>query len=242
MNHSNFYKSIFSVLVLALMLANLPVLAQRNKIKGDGELVSQNRAVSGFKGINVSGGFAVEITQGNSESVRIEAQENLLSSIQTEVKNGVLHIYTSNNITNSKGMKAYITLKELNSVSISGGVKVTGKSTFKANSFDLDMSGGSKVQLAIDTKKLKMDMSGASKVVLTGQADEVAMDMSGASKVDASELEAKRVRVGASGASAVKVYAKDALSIDASGATKVDYRGNPKITSTASPAAKITQM
>ncbi|WP_299706212.1 head GIN domain-containing protein [uncultured Pontibacter sp.] len=242
MSTIKFYKGILSVLVLALMLANLPALAQRQHIKGEGELVSQNRNASGFKGINVSGGFAVELTQGNNEGVRIEAQENLLNSIQTEVKNGVLHIYTSDNISSTKGMKAYITIRELNSVSISGGVKVVGNSTFKANSFDLDMSGGSKVQLAIDTKKLKADMSGASKVELSGVADEVRMDMSGASKVDASELESKRVHVEASGASNVKVFARNELTVNASGATKVAYKGDPSISSNVSAAAKISKM
>lgn len=242
MRTSNFYKSILSFLVLAMLLANLPAFAQRKQIRGEGEPVSQNRDASGFKGINVSGGFAVEVTQGGKEGVRIEAQENLLNSIQTEVKNGVLHIYTSDNITSSKSMKAYITIRELNSVDISGGVKVTGNSTFKANSFNLDMSGGSKVQLALDTKKLEMDMSGASKVTLTGVADEVRMDMSGASKVDAADLEARRVWVEASGASTLKVFAKNELSINASGATKVAYKGDPTISSNVSAAAKISKM
>jgi hypothetical protein len=242
MRTNNFYKSILSVLVLALMLANLPALAQRQHIKGAGEPVSQNRNASGFKGINVSGGFAVELTQGGKEGVRIEAQENLLNSIQTEVKNGVLHIYTSDNITTNKGMKAYITVKELNSVNISGGVKVTGKSTFKANSFDLDMSGGSKVTLALNTKKLKADMSGASKVDLSGQADELVMNMSGSSSVMATELQARNVRVEASGASKVKVFAKESLHVSASGASKVEYNGNPSVTTEVSGASKISKM
>jgi hypothetical protein len=237
-----FHKGILSVLVLVLMLANLPVLAQRQHIKGEGEPVSQNRNAAGFKGINVSGGFSVELTQGGKEGVRIEAQENLLNSIQTEVKNGVLHIYTTDNISTNKGMKAYITIRELNSVNISGGVKVMGNSTFKADAFDMDLSGGSKVTLAINTKKLRADMSGASKVMLTGVADEVRMDMSGASKVDASDLEAKRVHVEASGASNVKVFAKNELNVNASGATKVAYKGDPTVSSNVSAAAKISKM
>lgn len=204
--------------------------------------MSQTREVSGFKGINVSGGFAVEITQGSHEGVRIEAQENLLENIRTEVKNGVLRIYNEGSISTNKGMKAYVTVKELNRINISGGVKVTGKSTFKADAFDLDMSGGSKVQLALQTKRLTMDMSGASKVTLTGRADEVVMDMSGASSVDAADLEADRVKVGASGASKVQVYAKKTLNVNASGATKVNYKGDPTVTSSVSAAAKISKM
>jgi hypothetical protein len=242
MNVIKFYATALSVIILAFTLLALPAQAQRKQIKGEGELVSQTRQATGFKGINVSGGFAVEITQGNQESVRLEAQQNLLDNIRTEVKNGVLHIYNEGSISTNKGMKAYITVRELNKVDISGGVKVTGMSTFKANAFDLDMSGGSKVTLALNTKKLRADMSGASKVDLTGQADEVVMNMSGASTVNASDLQAKRVRVEASGASKVKVSAKDNLDVSASGASKVEYNGNPSVTTDVSGASKISKM
>ena len=236
-----FYTTTVVLLVLALLLVDLPALAQRD-IKGEGDVKSQTRNVSGFKGIDVSGGFAVELTQGNKEGVRIEAQENLFENIKTEVRNGVLHIYNEGGISTNKGLKAYITVKELNKINISGGVKVTGNSTFKTDAMNMDLSGGSKVTLAIDTKKLDADMSGASKVQLTGRADEVDMDLSGASSLDATELEAKRMEIEASGASKAQVYAKDVLNINASGASKVAYKGSPSITSDVSAAAKISKM
>lgn len=235
-----FYTTSLAVLVMALLLVDLPLMAQH--LRGNGNIQTQTRKVSDFKGIDVSGGFTVEITQGSSESLRLEAEENLLDNIKTEVRNGVLHIYNDKGITSSKGMKAYITVKELNKIDISGGVKVIGKSTFKTNTMNIDMSGGSKVALAVDAKQLKMDMSGASKVELTGKADELIMEMSGASNVDASELEAKDVKVGASGASKVKVFAKDSLAIDASGASAVYYKGSPSITAETSAAAKISRL
>ncbi|MBX0333721.1 DUF2807 domain-containing protein [Pontibacter sp. HSC-14F20] len=243
MNTINIYKALASIFVMALLLSSLTAMAQdRRNLKGEGEPVSQNRTVSGFKGIDVSGGFSVELTQSGKEGVRIEAQENLLNSIQTEVKDGVLHIYTSDNISTNKGLKAYISIKELNMIDISGGVKVTSNSTFKSDAFKMDLSGGSKVELTINTKKLTADMSGASKVMLSGRADEMRMDMSGASKVDASGLEAKDVYLEASGASNVKVFAKNKLSVNASGATKVAYKGDPSVSSNVSAAAKISKM
>ena len=243
MNTINIRKALASLFVMAFLLTSLTTVAQdRLNLKGEGEPISQNRNVSGFKGIDVSGGFAVEVTQNGKEGVRIEAQQNLLNSIRTEVKNGVLHIYTSDNISTNKGLKAYVSVKELNMLDISGGVKVTGNSTFKSDAFKMDLSGGSKVTLALNTKKLTADMSGASKVMLSGRADEVRMDMSGASKVDASELEARTMHLEASGASNVKVFAKKELSVNASGATKVAYKGDPSISSNVSAAAKISKM
>ncbi|WP_299818478.1 head GIN domain-containing protein [uncultured Pontibacter sp.] len=239
MKISKFYATPL-VITLLLMLVNLPLMAQQ--LKGNGNMQTQNRNVSGFTGIDVSGGFSVEVTQGNNESLKLEAEENLLDNIKTEVRNGVLHIYNDKSLSSTKGMKAYITVKELNKIDISGGVKVVGKSTFRTNTMALDMSGGSKVTLAVDAKQVKTDMSGASKVELSGKTDELRMEMSGASNVDASGLVAKDVRVGASGASKVKVHADKTLHIDASGASAVYYKGTPSITSETSAAAKISRL
>ncbi|WP_242921603.1 head GIN domain-containing protein [Pontibacter liquoris] len=240
MKSIKFYAATVTVFALALLLANAPVVAQQ--LRGNGNLKTVSRDVSGFKGIDVSGGFNVEITQGLKEGVRLEAEENLLDNIKTEVKNGVLHIYNDKSLNSTKSMKAYITVKELNKIAISGGVKVTGNGTFKSDRFDLNMSGGSAVTLAVDANQLVADMSGASKVELTGRADVLNMDMSGASKVEAADLVAKRVKIEASGASKVKVYAKEALDINASGASVVYYKGSPSISSDVSAAAKISKM
>ncbi|MBC5994170.1 head GIN domain-containing protein [Pontibacter cellulosilyticus] len=239
MKMQKFYTTSLS-LVMVLMLVTMPLMAQQ--LKGNGNIQTQDRNVSGFTGIDVSGGFYVEITQGSNESLKLEADENLLSNIKTEVRNGVLHIYNDKSLSNSKGMKAYITVKELNKVDISGGVKVVGNSTFKTNTMKLDMSGGSKVVLAIEAKELRADMSGASKVELKGKADNLVMEMSGASSVDAADFQAKDVKIGASGASKVKVHADKTLHIDASGASSVYYKGSPSITSETSAAARISRL
>lgn len=225
---------------LVLTLVNLPLVAQH--LKGNGNMQTQDRNVSGFTGIKVGGGFSVEITQSDKEGVRLEAEENLLDHIRTEVKNGVLHIYNDRSLTTSKGMKAYVTIKELNKLDISGGVKIVGNSTFKTDALDLDMSGGSKAVLAIEAKHIKADISGASKVELTGRVDELKMDMSGASRMDASELMATDAKVSASGASKVKVYADKRLDINASGASAIQYKGKPSITPVVSSAARVSRL
>ncbi|RAU84240.1 head GIN domain-containing protein [Pontibacter arcticus] len=232
--------SLIMLATMAFFFAHIPAFSQT--LRGNGNVKTESRTVSNFKGIDVSGGFAVEVILGNKEGVVLEAEENLLSNIKTDVRNGVLHIYNDKSLNSSKPMKAFVTVKELNNIDISGGVKVTGKSTFKTGTFDLDMSGGSKVILALQVQTLKADLSGGSNVTLTGRANEVTVDMSGASKVEASELEAKNVKIEASGGSKIKVFAKENLDINASGASNVAYKGSPKIDAETSAAAKISKM
>ncbi|MER2997445.1 head GIN domain-containing protein [Pontibacter populi] len=226
--------------VIALALLSGTIIAQ--DVKGNGTLKTQTRKVADFEGIKVSGGFIVEIKQGKQEELRIEAEENLMDNIKSEVKNGVLHLYTEGSFNSRKGIKAFVTVSDLNKIDISGGVKVTGLSTFKANTFDLGMSGGSHVTLAIDANKLDVEMSGGSKVALSGHADDLEMNMSGAASVDTRELIAKRVKVESSGASSVKVHATENLVINASGASHVAYAGSPKIEAQTTAASRISKL
>lgn len=237
----NLHKAAFGLMLFAFMLLNVSeVLAQG--LRGNGKIATQNRTVSGIKGINVGGGFVVELTQGSNEGVRLEAEENLLDNIKTEVRNGVLHIYNDKGISSTKGMKAFVTLQDLESINISGGAKIIGNSSFKSPSLKLEMSGGSNVKLTIVTDQIKGNLSGASRIELLGKANEIAMQLSGASKMEASELEARQVKVQASGASSVKVYAQEGLDINASGASAVYYKGSPSITSDVTSAARVGKL
>jgi hypothetical protein len=240
MKTMKFYTVTAFTFLFTLLFISSPVLAQQ--LNGNGKVQTQTRNLSEFKGINASGGYTIEITQGATESIRLEADENLLDHIKTEVKNGVLHIYNNRGMSTSNGLKAYVTIKELNKIDISGGVKVTGTSTFKTNAMDIDLSGGSKVRLALDVKNLKADMSGASKLELSGKAASAFLELSGASQADAKELEAKNVKVEASSASRVKVHAVETLAISASGASAVYYKGSPNISPVTSSAARISRL
>jgi hypothetical protein len=240
MKTMKFYTVTAFTFLFTLLFISSPVLAQQ--LNGNGKVQTQTRNLSEFKGINASGGYTIEITQGATESIRLEADENLLDHIKTEVKNGVLHIYNNRGMSTSNGLKAYITIKELNKIDISGGVKVVGTSTFKTNTMDIDLSGGSKVWLGLDVKNLKADMSGASQIELSGKAASAFFELSGASQADAKELEVKSVKVEASSASRVKVHAVETLTISASGASAVYYKGSPNISPVTYSAATITKL
>src|SRR5688500_5437256 len=60
--------------------------------KGSGHIASESRDVSGFKSIDVGSVFQVEITLNEEYGVELEADDNLLPLIRTEVRNGILVI------------------------------------------------------------------------------------------------------------------------------------------------------
>jgi len=72
---------ISAFLVTLLMLTGCNVIGEI----GSGNVIRQERKVSSFNGIEVSGVFHVDLTQGTTNSVIVEADDNLMDIIRTEV-------------------------------------------------------------------------------------------------------------------------------------------------------------
>lgn len=186
----------------------------RKKTKGSGNVVTQARNVRDFKGVDVSGVFQVEIIAQKDFAVEVEADDNLLPYIKTEVRDGVLHIETERRISSRSSMKVRVSAPNIESLDASGVAKV-------------DLSG-------VKNSELRVNTSGASKVSLGGETGKVAIEVSGASSINADGLRAEAATVNASGASRVSVFATAELRSDASGASKITYSGNPKKVETSS--------
>lgn len=178
------------------------------KVKGSGNVQTEKRELAGFKAIEVGGAFEVEVVAQKEFSVEIEADDNLLPLIATEVRGGTLQISTEKSIKSKQRIRVRISAPDIES---------------------LQISGASKVSLAdVKNDLLKIDMSGASKVKVDGETGNLVIEQSGASKVDAENLKAVNVSVDASGASSAEVNVSGDLKADLSGASKVAYTGNPR--------------
>ena len=190
-------------------------------VRGSGKIASDTRNVSAFKGVNVGGKFQVEITAQQDFGVVVEADENLLQYIRTDVKNGVLHIETDRKIAPSELVHIRVSAPEINALDVSGVASVT-------------VNG-------IKTDEFSLDSSGAAKINLSGEAGKITADASGATKIDAEKLVAGDAVIDASGASQISINVTGELRADASGASKIFYTGTPtNIEKSTSGASRVS--
>ncbi len=198
-------------------------------IKGDGNVVKQERQLESFNAIDVGGAFKVFLTQGDKEFAIVEADENLLDVISTEVRGQTLVIKTTEDIRDSEALNIYLTFKDLDKMDISGACHLTSENKLKLGDIELDCSGASDVDLKMEVQDLELDFSGASNIDLYGSAETVELDLSGASDLDAYDLEAEIYHADISGASHAKIFVNQELSADVSGAASLKYKGDPNI-------------
>lgn len=177
-------------------------------VKGSGNIANEKRNVADFNAIEVGGIFEVEVVAQKDFSVEVEADDNLLQYIETEVNGDTLEIRTNKRIS-PKGRIL---------------VRVAAP-----NIENLRVSGASKLSLAnLKNDSLKVDASGASKIKVDGETRNLDVELSGASKLDAESLKTENANIDGSGASNAALNVTGDLRADLSGASKVTYAGNPR--------------
>jgi hypothetical protein len=189
--------------------------------RGSGVRKTEKRELAAFTSIETTGAFEVDVTCQKPANVEIEADDNLLPLIQTEVRNGVLHVSTTKSYHSTGGIKLRITVPDL------AGIKSTGAGKFRIT--------------AVRNDKFEIDSTGAATVTAAGQSKALTVSSTGAGKIDTNDLRADKAEVTVTGAAAVEVNVSDELNVTVSGAGRVLYSGNPKVNKHISGAGQVTK-
>lgn len=191
-------------------------------VRGSGHTITDSRDVADFHGVEVGSIYQVEITAQKEYSVTIEADDNILPLIKTEIDGGILKISSERRISPKNTVRIKVSAPDIDSLDISGVANVTVNN--------------------LSNTDLTLDSSGASKVALNGTTSKLTIDASGAAKIDAQQLTAESATVHASGACRVMVNVSSSLRADASGASKIAYSGAvTDVIKKTSGAASISQ-
>ena len=214
-------------LALAIYLI-LPFNNFLHSVEGSGNVIKEKRELSSFHAIDIGSAFRIYLKKGEPQSITIESDDNIVPLIKTKVTNGELDVSIKGSITNTEKMNIYITVPRLDEIELSGAAKLTSEDRFDEDKMKIDLSGASRLELNIKTNKLKLEVSGASNVSLNGHAASLDLDASGASKTKISELEVNNASIDCSGAANIWLSVIESLKGEASGASSIYYKGNPK--------------
>ena len=228
---------------------------------------TQVRKVPNFTAISVSSAIDLYLTQSNTNEVAVSAtEEEIRDHIITEVVGGTLIIRLGDDGSwfswkkwGNYKTKAYVSIKEINALTATGAsnvhlintiespkmrIKLSGASDFhgdiKAGTLDYKLSGASEYVGKVTAANILIEESGASSINLEGTADDLSIEISGASDAKLYGLVTKGAVVHTSGASHAKVNVTEILKAVSSGASDIDYKGNPNVKeSNASGASSI---
>jgi hypothetical protein len=211
-------KIVFAVLAMISILA---VNAQ------SGEKNVQKRQVSGFHGVDVSGGIDLYLSYG-PESVAISASTEVRDHIVTKVVNGILQIHMEENWSydgDHSKMKAYVSLNNLKSLEGSGGGDIIFENLIKAEDLNLQLSGGGSLKGKLNANHLVINQSGGSNVKLSGDVKNLTLNASGGGNLNGFDLVTDYASIHASGGSATELTVNKELRAVVSGGGDITYKG-----------------
>ena len=236
--------------IAVLLLTTLACRVSFNEIglrgvSGSGEVVVVDRPVSSFDSIDFSGVGQMIIEIGEEESLRIEAEDNIIKYIETEVRGDTLTIGMRPriNLRPTEPIIYYATVVSLEEISVSGAGNVDAPGLAAAR-FRVHISGAGDVDIdGLEADELDVTISGLGNLsIFDGQVNTQDVDISGSGSHEARQLTSAYADISLSGLGSAAVWVTERLDVDISGAGSVRYAGDPSVSSNVSGLGSIKQI
>ncbi len=207
--------------------------------QGNGQVVEESRKVSeDFTVVSASEGLDVFVTQGSDFKIRVEADENIIELIGTDIKNGRLRIHAIENIGRAT-KNIYVTLPTVTALESSSGADLIANNVIKADRIDLDASSGSDIEVEVNANEVNASSSSGADIEISGRTDRLDADASSGSDIKARDLMAKICNADASSGSDISVNVSESLTADASSGADISYTGEANVTQKKSVSGSV---
>ena len=220
------------------------------QVSGSGNLVTEQFDYTDFANIEVSNVFEVEISQSDTYSIDITADDNIMEYVTIDRSGDTLRVglkigYSYRSIT----AVAKIDMPDIKQFVLSGASGAIINDFASAGNVNIDVSGASSLTLSglscadigievsgasnlngnLNAAEAVFNISGASRLSLTGLGQDLKATVSGASNMDLDSFVVDNLDINVSGASTAVVNTEGTLDADVSGASSLQYIGNPTL-------------
>jgi hypothetical protein len=238
--------AIKKLLAACLFLAPACMFTACNELilRGKGDAVTQTRPVADFDAVHAGGEFEIFLSQGPTQDIRLEGQENILAELSTQVNHNKLEIkYTRSRVKARKPVRIYLTTPALREVSLSGANTLQGLTPWQVDALELHASGSGNIDMTVTgAQHLASHTSGSARITLSGHADRYEMELSGSGKISAFGLTTKTAEVAVSGSGNCELVVTEQLKTRISGSGKVRYKGNPAVSTNISGSGSVIRV
>jgi len=232
-------------------MATMTKSATTESSDSTGNVVTKEMDFTDFTNVEVGYAFKVEITHSDSYRVTITASKKLFDHIDVAKSGNTLKISLKPlhfRFQLRPTLEARIAMPTLNKLRLAGATKGTVRGFSSQEDFDLNLSGASRLDIDMEAGEAKFEISGASRLSgnmkagdaefilsgasraeLSGSANNAVLSAWGASKLDLSHFALNDTSANLKGASKAALQVNGKLDLDLSGASKLNYTGNPTL-------------
>ncbi len=211
------------------------------QLQGSGKMATEQRPVSGFNAVVLTGTGDLRIETGNPESLKIEADDNIIPKIRSDIEGGKLRIGFERgySVRARVPIRYLLVVKDLKEVGLSGSGTVS-TAALRADDMDVHLSGSGEIRFdELSATKLVAHISGSGDIKIPGTVESQEIHISGSGDYDAQDLQSRTASVSISGSGGSKLWVTEALSASISGSGDVEYYGEPKLTKSVSGSGEL---
>jgi T5SS/PEP-CTERM-associated repeat protein len=184
-------------------------------------MITETRNVSGFDEIVLLGSGDVIVSVTGTESLEIEAEDNVMPLLTSDVIDGRLELGVTGSITTSRGITYTITAAQLEGVTIRGSGDINGTD--------------------IDAISFEAAIEGSGRIDLTGTSDDLTVRIEGSGDFDGRDLVSATGTVTVDGSGAALVNVTDELTVTINGSGDVEFIGDPLVFETINGSGNVSR-
>jgi hypothetical protein len=223
---TKYFKLIYALPVLALLSCR----KDGPCVTGNSNFVTENRTIGTFDGVSADGSLDVFITEDSVESIKVEAESNIMPLVKTQVISGKLNIYTSGCIRKMKTIKVWVGVKNINSISFNGSGSLQTLDTLHSSSLSAKLNGSGDFDLLANVESTSISLNGSGNIKVQGKGDKADFNISGSGNMHAFEFPVVSASAKISGSGNMEINVIDSLDVNISGSGNVYYKGRPRTT------------
>ena len=224
------------VLVIGVVSTVFATSCRRNGFceKAKGEIKVEERSVELFSKIESEEAFNVFITQNKDLKegvVIVEAPEDVMDDIRTQVNGNVLVIDNKKCIRTDDAITIYVKSDEINGISLSGSGNIETQNTLTTKSMNIDLSGSGNIDADLDVESYRTEIQGSGNISSFGETISQNLKISGSGNIRNYGLTSEKANVKITGSGDIEVYTSEKLDVNISGSGNVSYKGNASVAS-----------
>lgn len=239
-------KSLNALLFFALSLSQLNVVHAGTTVSSAinqantaaMKLPNDEREVKNFNGIIAGGPIEVVVKFGAKENLKFEGDAAAIATLVSEVKGDKLVIRPQTSWTSwarkyeGKKIVAYVTAKQISSLTMSGDGSITVTGTITAADFTTTLSGSGSIKANVAADRITGVVSGSGSADISGKAGSASVTLSGPGTFGTKAFHVNQLTARISGKGGINISTDGKIKALISGSGHVYYSGNPEIEKT----------
>ena len=199
--------------------------------RGNGTIATETRRISEeFTQVSASEGLMVYVTQEKEFKIKVEADENIIDLIGTDIRDGKLRIHAKKNIGRAT-KNIYVSLPDVALLKSTSGAHLKTMNSIVSDRLEIDGNSGAILVAEIDVDDLEIDANSGANLEITGNATSTDIDVSSGGNIDAKDLNSKYCKADASSGGNVSINVSKSLVADASSGGNITYSGDASVES-----------